>query len=78
MTRSDTEQPDFVKTWRGKRYVTCRCLNCGQDFYVDEPEAGIPEKILTGNELINDEEALHAAEEELRREIEDNDDRRFG
>jgi hypothetical protein len=76
--RTDSEHPDFIKTWRGHRYVTCRCLDCGRDFYVNEPETGITTEAAEGNEIVEDEETLRAAEEELKREIEDSNDRRCG
>jgi hypothetical protein len=76
ISRTDTEQPEYVKTWRGQRFATCRCSACGQDFYAEIPEEGIPEKSVTANEIVEDEEALRAAEEDLKREVEDNNDRR--
>jgi hypothetical protein len=67
-------EPDFIKTWRGQRYLTCRCLDCGQDFYADAP-AGISLEEINGDEAVDDPEALREAEDELRREMEDDDDR---
>jgi DNA-directed RNA polymerase subunit RPC12/RpoP len=76
ITHSASEQPDYVKTWRGERYVSCRCLDCGQDFYVDEPKEGLADEDINNDEIVADEEALRAAEEELKREIDEANDRR--
>jgi hypothetical protein len=72
-----TDQPDYVKVWRGKRSLTFRCSDCGQDFYVDEPPGGIEEQSSSGDGLIDDEDALRTAEEELKKQIDREDDRRF-
>lgn len=69
---------DSAKAWRGERYLTCRCLDCGRDFYADEPPNWQPGDLPDDEDLVDDEEALEKAEEELRRQIEDNDDRMFG
>jgi hypothetical protein len=71
-----SEQPNYVKTWRGQRYVTCRCYDCGQDFYVEEPSGGLDIEAAVGDEIVADEEALQEAEDELRRQIDEEDDRR--
>jgi hypothetical protein len=70
-------QPSYVKTWRGQRYLTCRCLTCGKDFYADEPPEGLPSEVLEHDSIIDDEEELRAAEEELNKQTEDDRDRRF-
>ena len=72
-----TDEPDHIRTWRGQRYVTCRCSDCGQDFYVEEPLQGIEERFLSDDSMIDDEDELHAAEEDLRRQADDEDDRRY-
>jgi len=71
------DQPNYVKVWRGQRSLTYRCLDCGLDFYAKEPQGGVSDKILEDNQIIDDEEALRAAEEELKRQTEADDDRRF-
>lgn len=58
--------------------MTCRCFDCGQDFYTEEPEGGIPDEAVKDNALIDNEDELQAAENELRRQVEEDDDRRFG
>ncbi|MFC1968483.1 hypothetical protein ACFLVX_03740 [Chloroflexota bacterium] len=73
--RYETEQPDCVRTWRGKRYLTCRCLDCGRDFYSEAPSEGLPDEMID-DQIIADEEELHAAEDELKRQVEDESDRR--
>jgi len=74
---SGSDQPGSIKTWRGRRYLTCTCLDCGRNFYADEPPEGITDNLLLDDGFIDDEEELHAAEEELRRQIEEEDDRRY-
>jgi hypothetical protein len=69
------EQPS-VKTWRGQRYLTCRCLTCGRDFYADEPQGGIPQAVMEHDSIVDDEEELRIAEEELKKRTEDDQDRR--
>ena len=71
-----TDQPDYVRTWRGQRYLTCRCFDCGQDFYIEEPLEGLADEVMMDNEIIDNEEELSAAEDELRRRVEDDEDRR--
>ena len=76
VTRYNAETPDYVKIWRGQRYITCRCFNCGKDFYTNEPEEGLNEEAMYADEIVSDPEELRAAEEELVRDIQDTDDRR--
>ena len=71
------EEPEYIRTWRGQRYVTCRCSDCGRDFYVEEPMQGLEEAFLSDNSMIDDEDKLHAAEENLRRKADDEDDRKY-
>jgi|ERR1035437_1707235 Zn finger protein HypA/HybF involved in hydrogenase expression len=71
-----TEQPDYVRTWRGQRYVTCRCDNCGSDFYVEQPQ-GQSVEVDPGDNAVEDEEALRAAEDELKRQADEEDDHTF-
>jgi hypothetical protein len=66
----------YVKIWRGQRYVTCRCLNCGQDFYAEEV-GNIVEIELNNNDGIDDPAALQSAEEALKRQIDEENDRMF-
>jgi transcription elongation factor Elf1 len=69
---------DPVRTWRGQRYLTCRCAGCGQDFYTAAP-SGSGETVIPDDErLVDNEDELRAAEEALKKEIEDQDDRMFG
>ena len=72
-----TEQPEYIRIWRGQRYVTCKCLDCGREFYIEEPSQDIEEIILSDDSFIADEDELQAAEEELRRQIDEEDDRRY-
>ncbi len=71
------DQPDHVRIWRGQRYWTCRCSACGRDFYIEEPAEGLTDQVMSDNPLIDNEEALLAAEEELKRQIEEDGDRRY-
>ncbi|HEY94308.1 MAG TPA: hypothetical protein G4O15_05170 [Dehalococcoidia bacterium] len=72
-----SEQPDYIRTWRGQRYVTCKCLDCEREFYIEEPTQDIEEIILSDDSFIADEDELLAAEEGLRRQADEEDDRRF-
>lgn len=65
----------MVKVWRGQRYITCRCFDCRRDFYSQEPPGGITEDAILYDDAI-DEEELQAAEEELRRQMAEEKDRR--
>jgi hypothetical protein len=70
-------EPGYIKTWKGQRYITCRCSDCGRDFYID---ANLPdaEEILPLDEsIIADEDELIAAEEELKRQADEDNDHRF-
>ena len=71
-----TDPPDYVRTWRGKRYITCKCLECGHDFYSEAPSQGLPDEVTMDNHMIAHEEELRTAEEEIRRELEEGGDRR--
>jgi hypothetical protein len=66
-----------VKVWRGQRYVPCRCLSCGQDFYAEDKD-NIVEIELDNDDIIDDAAALQAAENELKRQVEENNDRMCG
>jgi hypothetical protein len=66
-----------VKIWRGQRYLTCWCLTCGKDFYADERLEGLPSEVLEHDSIVDNEEELRAAEEELKKQTEDDRDRRF-
>jgi hypothetical protein len=66
-----------IKVWRGQRQLICRCLDCRQVFYADEPVGGVPQEIIE-NDCTIDEEALQSAEEELKRqEKEEREQRRW-
>lgn len=71
-----SEQGNYIRAWRGQRYVTCRCLDCGKDFYAEEPREGLDIEAITGDETVEDEEALRAAEDELKRQVDEENDRR--
>jgi hypothetical protein len=67
----ETEEPHYIKIWKGQRYVTCRCWDCGRDFYVEEPFPRPEEAFLLDDSTIDDEDELRAAEEDLRRQADD-------
>ena len=71
-----TDRPNHVRTWRGARYVTCRCSNCKRDFYAEEPKQGLEEGAIEDT-MIDDEDELLAAEEAVKRQAEEEDDRRY-
>jgi hypothetical protein len=72
------DRADYIKTWRGNRYLTYHCNDCHTEFSIPEPDGGIDVDKQIGSELIDDEEALKAAEEELKRETDQDGDHRFG
>lgn len=76
MSHYRTGQPDYVRTWRGQRYLTCRCFDCGRDFYAKEPLVSSQDQFNSDNELIDNEEELYAAEEEIRKNTEASGDRK--
>lgn len=69
------DYPDHVRIWRAQRYVTWKCDGCGKDFYTAEPPEGLSEDFLSDERTIDDEDALHAAEEEIRRKVQEERDR---
>jgi hypothetical protein len=71
-----SDQPDYTKIWRGQRYITCKCLDCGRDFYIEEPREILINDSVGNSEIIDDEEELQAAEDALKRQIEEDGDRR--
>jgi DNA-directed RNA polymerase subunit RPC12/RpoP len=75
ISRDVTQDSGHVKTWRGQRFANYRCSNCGKEFYADEPEQNL--KTPGDNPLIEDEEELRAAEEELKRQTDAGRDRRY-
>ena len=56
--------------------MTCRCRDCGRDFYADAPGDEVMGEIIENDGMVDDEEALQAAEDELKREMDEHDDRR--
>jgi uncharacterized protein with PIN domain len=71
------EEPNYIKVWRGQRYVTYRCSDCGKEYYTSEPFQGIEDEFLSDESIIDDEDELLAAEEELKRQVDEEDNRRF-
>jgi transcriptional regulator NrdR family protein len=72
-----SEQPDYIKVWRGQRYVKCRCLDCGRDFNTGELAPELAEKLLTDENMVSDEDELQAAEEALKKQADEEGDHRF-
>jgi hypothetical protein len=62
-------EPGYVKVWRGERSLRCKCNDCGQDFYAEEPQGGLSENDLADEDAI-DQDELRAAEEELKKQVE--------
>jgi hypothetical protein len=71
-----TNQPNYIKIWRGQRLLTYRCLECGRDFYGEEPPDGVNVDTTATRQIIDDEQALLAAEEESQKQIDEDMDRR--
>jgi hypothetical protein len=72
-TSSESSSP--VKIWRGERYVTYKCRSCQRLFYSEEPSGGISNN--SSSKIIEDEDQLHTAEEELKRMTDNEGDRRY-
>jgi len=62
--------------WRGKRYLTYRCQDCGRDFYVTEKQSCVLVEDITDEDTI-DEDALRNAEAELKNQIKEDGDHTF-
>ncbi len=77
ITYHGTDHPDYVRIWRGQRALTHRCFDCGLDFYAQEPQKGITDDVLGDDQLVDDEEALREAEEEIERQTEEDDRRTY-
>jgi hypothetical protein len=77
MSGYGTEQDDHIRTWRGQRYVAWRCSDCGRAFYSEEPQQGLLEILSPNEKVIDDEEELQAAEEELRKQADEEGDHRY-
>ena len=70
-----TDQPDYVRVWRGQRSLTYRCCDCGLEFYGEEHKGGITDEVIADDHIIDDEEELRAAEDEVKRETEEDGNR---
>ncbi len=68
---------DGVKVWRGNRAIVYRCFDCRRDFYADGTPGDDEFEDCSEDDVVDDEAALREAEEELRKQVEENDDRRF-
>ena len=66
-----TSNLNYVKVWRGQRSFTYRCDDCGQDFYGAELKQRITNEYIRDDDVIDDEAALRAAEEEVKRQGEE-------
>ncbi len=70
-----SQEAGHVKTWRGNRFSNYRCVSCSREFYADEPALNSP--AANADRMIEDEDELRAAEEELKRQTDSRNDRRF-
>ena len=68
---------DYIKTWRGQRYIIFYCRDCKRSFYVEESVCPSIDDLLNSDDVVDDEEELREAEEALKRQIEDDGDRRY-
>lgn len=68
LSSPDNSLAGCVRVWRGQRFLSYRCLDCGRNFYVPEPAAGPAEDILLNDHTVDEEELL-AAEEDLKRQL---------
>ena len=69
-----SQDQGHIKTWRGERFANFKCSACGREFYSDEPSQNEPGP---DDRMIEDEDQLRAAEEELKKRTDAGDDRRF-
>jgi len=69
------DRPAYVKVWRGQRVLTFRCFDCGRELYGEEGVKGVTRETEDGDRLIDDEEALRDAEDEIARQVDEGDDR---
>ena len=76
ITHHGGAEENYVRVWRGRRYLTCRCTDCGKDIYLEDPADVEINGLIDDDAAVDDEDALLRAEEELKRQIEENDDRR--
>ena len=74
-TNYGSDTPD-VRAWRGQRYVNWKCPDCGQTFYADET-GGLTEDSPEDRKVIEDEDELQAAEEEVKKQTDEEGDRRY-
>jgi hypothetical protein len=77
ITHHGMDQANYVRVWRGQRQLTCRCLDCRKDFYADISNTEIERQVMGDNRIIDDEEALSEAENELKREADEQNDHRL-
>lgn len=70
------DEANHIRTWRGQRYLVGRCRSCGREFYAEEPPGGA-DGLVTDDRMIEDEDELRAAEEELKRRTDEDGDRRY-
>lgn len=73
-----TDYPNSIRVWRGQRSSTYRCFDCGLSFYGEEPDEEVTDELICEAEGhgVDDDEALRKAEEEIKRKLEEDDDRR--
>jgi hypothetical protein len=57
--------------------LTHRCRDCGLDFYVKESTEGVFDEVMADDQVIDDEEALHEAEEGIEKKLKEDDDQRY-
>ena len=72
-----TGESAYIKTWRGESYITCGCSECGREFYIEATIQNIEKIIPSDQSIIEDEDELMAAEEEIKRQADEENDRRF-
>jgi len=73
----DAGIPNYIKVWRGQRSLTYRCYDCGCNSYVAIPKQSKPEEISEEDPMVDDEDALREAEEKLKKQIDEDNDRLF-
>ncbi len=74
----DGDSPDFVKAWRGQKYLIYQCYDCHRDFNINYADMPVPFESQIDEPDIDDADELRMAEEELKRRTDEEGDHRFG
>ena len=70
--RKHTKVPEYSRQkfdegFQYRTILTYRCFDCGQDFYREEPQERTTGEIIADGHVVDDEEALNAAQEAVKK-----------